>query len=267
MSFWYKVRSVTMLAGLVGGIAACSGNGSNPVGSPLSPDADADTFFLSNDLVSAQSMPNAVFRTVPPADADEAIRGNGPLQVEFNNCQSRPTDDGDDLKFTYDFDDDGNVDEFGHCRWSHTYTRPATARVCVSDRRGSEACRSWEIRPGSMTPPDSGPAPIIGGRPSATWRSISINCGPKTNTVVMQLTDPDNDSMTWSVALTGGTLTSGASGGPVASGSTVTVAFTGTAGLSTLRMDLVDSKGLASVPATRFGPANTCGGQILHILG
>jgi hypothetical protein len=57
------------------------------------------------------------------------------------------------------------------------------------------------------------------------------------------------------------------SGGPVPSGGTVTVTFVGVRGLSTLRMDLVDSTGARSVPITRFGPANTCGGQSLHILG
>ena len=268
MKFWYHVRNVMVLAGLVGGMAACSGGVSEPtLGSPLSPTAEADTFFLTNDQASALSLPNAVFRTSPAADADDAIRGNNPLTVQFNNCQSRPTDEDDDLKFTFDFDGDGNVDEFGHCRWEHTYTGPATARVCVSDRRGNDACRTWEIRPSPIGAPPSGPAPIIGGRPSATWTSISVACGPHTTTVVMRLTDPDNDTMNWNVTLTGGTLTSASAGGPVASGGTVTITFTGIAGLSTLQMDLVDSKGLASIPVTRFGPANTCGGQILHILG
>jgi len=268
---WYTARNVAVLAVLVGGITACSDGGSeSTLGSPLSPTAgDADTFFITNDLASAQSMPNAVFRTVPAADADEAIRGNNPLTVQFNNCQSRPTSEDDDLKFTYDFDGDGSVDEFGQCRWEHTYTGPATARVCVSDRRGNDACRTWEIRPSALgaPPSPSGPAPINGSRPSATWRSITINCAPKTTSVVMQLTDPDNDSMSWSVSLTGGTLTSASSGGPVSSGGMVTVNFTGIVGLSTLQMDLVDSKGLTSIPVTRFGPANTCGGQVLHILG
>jgi hypothetical protein len=140
VSLWKLV----MLAGVVGGVAACSGDLSETGAPPLAPSAPLAE---ENGRVSAQSMPNAVFHSVPGPDGDGAIRGNNPLLVQFNNCQSRPTNEDDDLKFTYDFDNDGNVDAFGHCRWEHTFTGPADARVCVSDRRGNDVCRTWEVRP------------------------------------------------------------------------------------------------------------------------
>jgi hypothetical protein len=271
VKIWSLALKSVVVAGLVGGVVACSGSHSDPLAdSPLAPSVggDGEVWTAVNDHTSAQSMPSAVFRTVPAADGDDAIRGNNPLAVEFNNCQSRPTDEDDDLKFTYDFDGDGTVDFFGHCRADYAYTRPATARVCVNDRRDNEVCRNWEIRPSTLGPdPTPGPKPVVGNPPSATWQSITVSCGPKNTSITMRLTDPDGDAMSWNVSLTGGTLTSAASGGPVASGSTVTVSFTGIVGNSTVRMDLVDSKGVPSTPVTRFGPSPTCGGQILHILG
>jgi hypothetical protein len=87
----------------------------------------------------------AVFRTTP-ADVDGRIAGTFPLDVEFNLCRSRPSDADNDLKFTYDFDDDGVLDTFGHCRAAHTFTTPSRARVCVSDRRPDGiVCRAYEV--------------------------------------------------------------------------------------------------------------------------
>jgi hypothetical protein len=100
--------------------------------------------------VRAHGIPEAVFRT-RPTDRDGTIAGPGPLSVEFNLCQSRPASEDDDLKYTYDFDGDGVVDYFGHCRASHTYAiasarRCLPARVCVGDRRpGGEVCREYEV--------------------------------------------------------------------------------------------------------------------------
>lgn len=114
--------------------------------------------------VQAQGVPRAVFRTTPP-DIAGTIGGPSPLSVEFNLCQTRPESEDDDLKFTYDFDGDGAVDEFGHCRATHVYenggrARSCTpARVCVSDRRpGNEVCRSYEVCAEGTAP--TGPAPI-----------------------------------------------------------------------------------------------------------
>jgi hypothetical protein len=146
------LRNLAVLLVVVGGLAACSSDVTESLGtSPLAPETTAAD---GDGRVSAQSRPNAVFITVPAADPDDAIRGNNPLRVQFNNCQSRPGDEDDNLKFTYDFDNDGTVDAvdaFGHCRSEQTFTGPATARVCVSDRRGNDVCRTWDIRPSMIT--------------------------------------------------------------------------------------------------------------------
>lgn len=104
-------------------------------------------------VVSAHSLPHAVFLTKPAADAWDTIRGRTGTVVHFNNCRSRPVDESDDLKFTFDWTDDGTVDYFGTCRQSFRYSTPRAglaeqARVCVSDRRGHEVCKVWYIRLG-----------------------------------------------------------------------------------------------------------------------
>lgn len=103
----------------------------------------------------AQALPHAVFRTTP-GDVDGRIAGGNPLEVQFNMCQSRPADPDDELKFTYDFDADGTADEIGHCRARHTFTAPASARVCVSDRRpGGIVCRTYRIDPAGEEDPSA----------------------------------------------------------------------------------------------------------------
>jgi hypothetical protein len=110
---------------------------------------------VSEDVTGAElhayGRPRAVFRTTP-VDQDGTIVGGSPLPVEFNLCQSRPESEDDDLKFTYDFDGDGTVDSFGHCRASHVYENGGSGRscvpasVCVSDRRpGGEVCHAYDV--------------------------------------------------------------------------------------------------------------------------
>jgi hypothetical protein len=126
------------------GLAACSG-GLSPTAPSVSSTAGADA--RDGGPVTAQGLPDPAFRTLPAPDDEGVIRGSGPLTVQFNNCPSRHAQDADALGYTYDFDSDGQVDALGHCRWEHTYTRPAVARVCVSDRRGNDACRAWAVCP------------------------------------------------------------------------------------------------------------------------
>ena len=135
------------------GSAACSGDALKQAEQSTFGAQELDRPYpaaVAGESVSAQTKPNAVFKTVPAADG-EVVRGSNPLTVQFNNCQSRPADEDDNLKFTYDFDADGTVDAFGHCRWEHTYTGDAQARICVSDRRpGNEVCQTWLIAPGTI---------------------------------------------------------------------------------------------------------------------
>ena len=141
-----------MALGLVGCSSDMKGPGDS--GSLTALSSEARPLAVKGPEVTAHSRPSAVFRTTPGAGADGVIRGPFPLTVQFNNCQSRPGSEDDNLKFTYDFNGDGTVDEFGHCRWEHTYQDDATARVCVSDRRPeNEVCQTWSIVGGRV--PDS----------------------------------------------------------------------------------------------------------------
>ena len=154
------------------GLAGCSSDPTAPasVASPLAPASETAALPLNGADVKKQDKPHAVFRTVPGADVNDVVRGTFPLSVHFNNCQSRPGNEDDNLKFTYDFNGDGTVDEFGHCRWDHVYTDNATARVCVSDRRPeNEVCQTWTIL-GAQPPIDS-------NLKSLSFTIDSINCG------------------------------------------------------------------------------------------
>lgn len=78
------------------------------------------------------------------------IPGNLPLEVTFNTCPSRDPDPGDQLKTTYDFDGDGTIDFFGHCRQTHVFDVPARPRICVTDRTPDHAvCRTFVVGGGS----------------------------------------------------------------------------------------------------------------------
>jgi hypothetical protein len=81
------------------------------------------------------------------------ILGAGPLDVEFNLCQSRPAEESDDLRYTYDWNADGTVDWFGHCRKTERFTSATAVEVCVSDRRpDNTVCRRYDVRPGPPEP-------------------------------------------------------------------------------------------------------------------
>jgi hypothetical protein len=100
--------------------------------------------------------------------------------VTFNMCQSTDPDAGDELKFTYDFDADGGVDFFGHCRASHSYVNDRAvegctrARVCVSDRGPDHAvCQSYTVCVAGRAEPDpaapSGGAWAFSAQGGASW--------------------------------------------------------------------------------------------------
>jgi hypothetical protein len=96
--------------------------------------------------VGSTTLPNAVIRTRPAA-VDGVISGKGPLLVIFNTCRSSDVDEGDQLKTTVDFDNDGQVDYAGaFCRPDHTYEDDSKATVCVTDRnRDSKICKTFKI--------------------------------------------------------------------------------------------------------------------------
>jgi len=141
----WSVLAVMALAALVGGEGLARGEKNDP--------------------------PAAVFKTRPKAQ-DGVISGRGPLDVMFNMCPTEDGDPGDQLKFTYDFDGDGVIDYYGHCRQGHTYPvsdQCVDATVCVTDRQpGHVECRTYAVCSlskasggGSETTPPPPPTPDI----------------------------------------------------------------------------------------------------------
>jgi hypothetical protein len=103
--------------------------------------------------------PNAVFKTRPAAGSDgviavgEVVDTVDVFDVTFNMCASTDPDPGDDLGFTFDFDGDGAVDYYGHCRATHRYSAADLAAcraavVCVRDRQPDHViCNNYSVCP------------------------------------------------------------------------------------------------------------------------
>lgn len=256
-------------------LAACGG------GPTSSTDTGPATFQISNPEAGARTDAEALttigdFRLTPGPGADGAIRLLVGDSLILNGNSYRQGNPNATWYLVANWGDGEGNERIGcgPCRLTHVYTTPGRFTLEMTMDDGIvRAAHAMSPITESVTVvveglPQDAPVPVvIGNPPQATWSSISVACTPLTTSVVMIVTDPDGDASSWTVAVTGGTLTSPASGGPVASGGAVTINFTGTVGLNTLRMDLVDTNGVASTPVTRFGPSNTCGGQILHLLG
>jgi hypothetical protein len=128
-------------------------------------------------------LPTAVFRTRPRPDAAGVISGGSSFEVTYNLCHSTDPDPGDELRFTFDFDGDGTVDERGSCRATHRYevgtyeTGCQTTRACVSDRQPEHVvCQAFPVcaigrRPDPPAPdvsPTPEPTPTPGPTPTPT---------------------------------------------------------------------------------------------------
>jgi hypothetical protein len=262
-------------------LAACAG----PTSSTDTTDVRPETFAITNPAASlgtstigARSIGN--FRVKPTPGEDREIHVFTGEAVTVNASDYRSSYPGVTLYLIANWGDGGGNERVGcgPCRVSHSYEAPGRYMLEMTIDDGIVAPATalspetevvTVVVTGQGEKPDPVPPAVVipGGRPSATWTSISIACGTLNTTVRMRVTDPDNDSSLFTVFLTGGTLTSAPTGGPVPSGGTITINFTGTPGLSVLRVDLVDSQGAPSLPITRYGPSPTCGGQTLHILG
>lgn len=134
-------RAVAVWCGLMA--AGCGG----AIDSGVAPSSTtAETRSALASFNHGNVVPSVVVVTTPRADAHGRIGGPTPLAVTFNTCPSLDGDEGDRLKTTFDFDDDGTVDAAGHCRATHTYTSDSRAVVCVSDRQpGHQICREFVI--------------------------------------------------------------------------------------------------------------------------
>jgi hypothetical protein len=102
--------------------------------------------------------PQAVFAVSPAPGADNKITGATPLNVTVNMCRTTDVDEGDLLKYRYDWEGTGEFVR-GRCRETNTFRHDGcvTTTACVSDRQPDhEACRSWRVCP------FPGPEPILG---------------------------------------------------------------------------------------------------------
>jgi hypothetical protein len=102
--------------------------------------------------------PQAVFVIHPTPGADLKVTGATPLNVTINMCRTTDVDEGDVLKYRYDWEGDGEFTR-GRCRETNTFRHDGcvTTTACTSDRQPDhELCRSWRVCP------FPGPEPIPG---------------------------------------------------------------------------------------------------------
>jgi hypothetical protein len=118
---------------------------------PSAPSRAAGEETAAGSVDASNAPPAALFRINPPADADGRVRGLSPFEVKFNNCRTVDEDDGDELKFTYDFEGNGVLVR-GRCRAAYTYESKAAKETCVrpvvctSDRQPDHAqCTTWTV--------------------------------------------------------------------------------------------------------------------------
>lgn len=172
--WWPSLRSLRSVA-VSAAVAAfgCSG------GTPTAPETavpstsglpvdDAGGVRASAGSAEINQAPTAVFRTRPPARAG-VIAGGGSVDVTFNLCQSTDPDPGDELRFSFDFDGDGAVDQLGHCRATKRYEVAAfesacvPAVVCVTDRQPDhKVCETYQVCAAGRSREPAGPTgPIL----------------------------------------------------------------------------------------------------------
>jgi hypothetical protein len=154
---------------------------------PAAPDipSTAPAGAQANAHATAQSggnqPPTAVFKTTPLANDESVITGGSSLEVTFNLCLSSDPDEGDELRYWFDYDGDGKQDEWGHCRATHLYkvgefeSACVFSKACVSDRQPDHAvCHTYEVctfgkpRPGASPSPSTSPGPSPSPTPTPT---------------------------------------------------------------------------------------------------
>jgi Tol biopolymer transport system component len=143
-------------------------------------------FLLVPSLFAEENQPPSAVFDVQPAPADGRISGASPLTVSFNLCRSRDEDADDELKYSYDFNGDGTLDYFGHCRQSYTYTSERAAEscwwrpiVCVWDRQpfpGHQVCRQYDV---CVTAEAAAPTPTPGASAGRIAFVSARNSGDK----------------------------------------------------------------------------------------
>jgi hypothetical protein len=174
--------SVPLLASVLGAAVfagSCQGDRPTAPEMPSVATAGGEGSARATAVNGGNQPPTAVFKTTPPANDESVIVGGNAIDVTFNMCQSSDPDEGDELKFWYDYDGDGKTDEWGHCRATHHYqvkefdSACVDTKVCVSDRQANHAvCHTYGVctfgkpRPAASPSPTGSPSP--GPSPSAS---------------------------------------------------------------------------------------------------
>jgi len=220
---------------------------------PATPDVPAAASAVGEGTAHATGQtdgnqpPTAVFKTTPPANDESVIMGGRSLTVTFNLCQSSDPDPGDELRFWFDYDNDGTQDEYGHCRATHTYTvgefdsACVFTKACVSDRQPQHAiCHTYQVctfgkpRPAASPSVEPGPGPSPSGSPGPS-PSPSTSPGPSPS----PSTSP-GPSPSPSTSPDPGLTSQKADGDFVGSGSNDVWSFTAAAGTAvTIQLDTV----------------------------
>jgi hypothetical protein len=222
-------------------LISCSGGGS--LSGPSTLPERATPAAESTTSASAQTAPNAVFRTNPAADERGHVFGRAPLTVHFNLCGS--TDAEDDLNWTFDFGDGQTRARF--CRAEHTYGEGVyQATVCVKDRRfadQSTICKTYRVESEAAAARKSGVDFFtdfegIGFAPTPSFSLPGATFSTPAPNVLLYTTVP------------GGTMTSG---GVVASFTPITITFETTRSGATFGWTTTGGTNPVSVQAYRNG--------------
>ena len=180
---WKAVPRASLSLALAGalGAAGCQERETTTLAPALPSQADepVGTARAAAGGEGGNTAPAAVFRTRPAADEAGVIAGGSSFEVTFNLCQTTDPDPGDELRFTFDFEGDGNVDSLGHCRATRRYevgpyeTGCVSAVACVSDRQPDHrVCRTYQVcaigRTRERGPAGPSPEPTPSPQPTPT---------------------------------------------------------------------------------------------------
>ena len=123
-----------------------------------------DGFFTANpdaglyrwEYVAGPQRPQAVLNADPTS-------GTAPLAVQFSSAGSRDPDEGDSIRFEWDFDNDGTVDSIDPTP-THTYTANGvyTAKLTVIDAGGRSDSKTIRITVGNTAPKVTIDTPVDG---------------------------------------------------------------------------------------------------------
>lgn len=128
-------------------------DGINPV--DLEFGADGSLYYVDIARNSIRRISYDAVNSPPTAVAvADPMHGDPPLTVNFDGSGSTDPDQGDELSWAWDLDDDGEFDDATTATASHTYTEPGEhrARLRVTDPAGASGIAALTISVGNGPP-------------------------------------------------------------------------------------------------------------------